>query len=136
VLIVLLIVALAFGLLFMGRLAGARRALLAEHWPAFLLASAAIFVLARGNAWLALALLVAGGLAFVLRAPKRPQRAAEDPADREAMRVLGVDASAGAEEIRAAYRAKMAQAHPDRGGSHSEAARLTAARDRLLRSRR
>jgi hypothetical protein len=136
VLIVLLIVALAFGLLFMGRLAGARRALLAEHWPAFLLASAAIFVLARGNAWLALALFVAGGLAFVLRAPKRPQRAAEDPADREAMRVLGVDASAGAEEIRAAYRAKMAQAHPDRGGSHSEAARLTAARDRLLRSRR
>jgi hypothetical protein len=27
----------------------------------------------------------------------------------------------------------MASAHPDRGGAHAQAARLTAARDRLLR---
>ena len=134
-LIALLVVALLFVLLFAGRLAGARRAMLAQRWPAFVLASAAIYALARGSLWLGLALFVAGGLAFMLTAPKRPHIFADDPADAEACAILGVEPGATAQQIRAAYRAKMAQAHPDRGGSHNEAARLTAARDRLLRGK-
>lgn len=135
-LIALLVLALLFGLLFVGRLAGARRSLLAERWPAFLFAGAAIYALARGSLWLGVALLVGGGLAFMLTAPKAPAISAVDPADTEACAILGVAPAATASEIRAAYRAKMSRAHPDRGGSHNEAARLTAARDRLLRRRR
>ena len=50
--------------------------------------------------------------------------------------ILGLPRDATPDEIRAAYRMKMASAHPDRGGSHNEAARLTAARDRLLKKKR
>ena len=57
---------------------------------------------------------------------------APDARDIEARRILGVGPNAAVDEIRAAYRAKMAQAHPDRGGNHADAARLTEARDRLL----
>jgi len=124
-----------FALMFVGRLAGARRALIAQRWPAFLLASAAIFTLMRGGFWLALTLFVISGLAFMLGAP-RPEIAPDEGADAEARSILGVGTDASAQEIRAAYRAKMAHAHPDRGGSHNEAARLTAARDRLLKRRR
>jgi curved DNA-binding protein CbpA len=66
--------------------------------------------------------------------PLSPQQDA--PEDLAARRVLGVAPNATPAEIRQAYRTKMAQAHPDRGGSHNEAARLTAARDRLLRKKR
>lgn len=133
----LLILTLVFGVLFFGRLAGARRAMLAERWPAILFACAAIFALLRGGVWLALALFVVSGLVFMLSAPRTPAPLADDESgDRDARAILGVGPEANAQEIRAAYRAKMARAHPDRGGSHSEAARLTAARDRLLRRRR
>lgn len=43
--------------------------------------------------------------------------------------VLGVKPTATADEIDAAWRAKMQTAHPDRGGSHDEAARLNRARE-------
>ncbi|HRO02948.1 MAG TPA: J domain-containing protein, partial [Terricaulis sp.] len=112
-----------------------RRALIAQRWPAFLLASAAIFTLMRGGFWLALALFVISGLAFMLGAP-RQEIPPDEGADAEARSILGVGPDASAQEIRAAYRAKMVHAHPDRGGSHNEAARLTAARDRLLKRRR
>ena len=56
--------------------------------------------------------------------------------DFAARRALGVSSTATPDEIRRAYRAKMVHAHPDRGGSHNEAARLTAARDRLLKKKR
>ncbi|KAA2213234.1 J domain-containing protein [Teichococcus oryzae] len=49
-----------------------------------------------------------------------------------ALAVLGLGEGAGEEEIRAAHRRLMRQAHPDRGGSPNEAARLNAARDMLL----
>jgi DnaJ-domain-containing protein 1 len=62
--------------------------------------------------------------------------AARRCADIEARQVLGVGANASESDIRSAYRTKMAPAHPDRGGAHNEAARLTAARDRLLKKRR
>lgn len=135
-LIALLVLTLGFGLLFFGRLAAARRDALAERWPTILFAAAAIFALMRGSLWLALALFVAGGLAFMLSAPRAPPVAPDDAADADARAILGVGAGASAQEIRTAYRSKMARAHPDRGGSHSDAARLTAARDRLLKRRR
>ncbi|MBI3439089.1 MAG: J domain-containing protein [Proteobacteria bacterium] len=57
-------------------------------------------------------------------------------AEAEARVILGVGLAATPAEIRAAYRRKIAEAHPDRGGSHERAARLTTARDTLLKARR
>jgi hypothetical protein len=68
--------------------------------------------------------------------PATPVRSNDSPEDSAARALLEVGENATAAEIRAAYRKKMARAHPDRGGAHNEAARLTAARDRLLRKTR
>ncbi len=54
----------------------------------------------------------------------------------QARRILGVGEGATADEIQAAYRSQMRDAHPDRGGQAAEAARLNAARDRLLKTPR
>lgn len=135
----LLVLAGVFALLFLVRLGAARRERLIYRWPAIILAAAAGFALIRGALWPAVALAAASGLfwmfgpdLFARRAP-----AASSPTDspelREARRVLGVGPSANAGEIRRAYRDQMTRAHPDRGGSHEAAARLTAARDLLLK---
>jgi hypothetical protein len=138
----ILAVTALFALVFIGRYGGAYRRELMERWPALLFAGAALVALTRGALWPAIALAALAALAWVVwpdLAPRRraqaPSSAPEDPADAEARRVLGVTRLATASDIRAAYRTKMARAHPDRGGSHAEAARLTAARDRLLRKR-
>jgi len=56
------------------------------------------------------------------------------PADKTAARaVLGLDADANADEIRAAHRRLIAAVHPDRGGSAELTRRVNAARDTLLR---
>ncbi|OQW56324.1 MAG: hypothetical protein A4S17_05420 [Proteobacteria bacterium HN_bin10] len=68
--------------------------------------------------------------------PRPPLQPHDSPEDLAARTLLGVGPNATASDIRRAYRAKMAHAHPDRGGSHNEAARLTAARDRLLKKTR
>jgi DnaJ-domain-containing protein 1 len=138
----LLLLAALFALLFVVRLSGARRRQFLRRWPALLLAGAALFALARGALGPAAALGLAAALAWELwprlaaPRPRTAENSTADPADNEARAILGVGAAATASEIRAAYRAKMARAHPDRGGSHAEAARLTAARDRLLRKTR
>jgi hypothetical protein len=136
----LLIVAGVFALLFFTRVGGARRVVVARHWPAIAFAVAAIFALVRGALWPALAFAGLSFAAYVLSpalrrfmAPKPPEAAPETPADREARAILGVPRGASDQQIRAAYRSKMAHSHPDRGGSNAEAARLTAARDRLLK---
>lgn len=61
--------------------------------------------------------------------------AADGPAmdEAEAYALLGLTPPCTARDIRAAYRRVMAKMHPDRGGSHEQAARLSAARDLLLR---
>jgi curved DNA-binding protein CbpA len=51
----------------------------------------------------------------------------------EARALLGLGPTATAEDIRAAHRRRIADAHPDRGGAPDEAARLNAARDLLLK---
>lgn len=93
----------------------------------------AAMALVRG-AWVAALLLAAAGTWLVLasrrRAPSAPR--GESLSAAEARSILGVAADAGEAEIQAAYRRLMARAHPDTGGSEGLAARLNAARDRLL----
>jgi hypothetical protein len=142
VLPVLLIVTAIFALLFVARLGGSHRAELMKRWPAVAFAGAALLAVSRGAIWPAIAFAALAALAWtwwpaIERSVRKsaPRTAAPDPADAEARAILGVGPTATSSEIRAAYRSKMARAHPDRGGSHAEAARLTAARDRLLRGK-
>ena len=51
----------------------------------------------------------------------------------EAREILGVAATASREEIQAAYARLIRAVHPDAGGSAGLAARINAARDRLLK---
>ncbi|WP_435359314.1 J domain-containing protein [Haloarchaeobius sp. DFWS5] len=46
--------------------------------------------------------------------------------------VLGVDRDAGPSEVRSAYRERVAEAHPDAGGSEDEFKRVQTAKDALL----
>ncbi|MBK6703470.1 MAG: J domain-containing protein [Caulobacteraceae bacterium] len=139
---VLLVVTLIFGVLFLTRLGGVYRAELARRWPTVLLAGAAFLCLLRGLIGPAITLGSLAALSWALwpqidrRALAPPSPPQDAPEDFAARRLLGVGPNATADEIRGAYRAKMAQAHPDRGGSHNEAARLAAARDRLLKKKR
>lgn len=138
-LIVMLGVIAAFAALFAVRLAGAERARWLSRWPAVLFALGAVLALVtRGGIWIAAAFAAAAALSWFfppsqVRDSSRPSTPDEDAGDAEARAVLGVGADATPAQIRTAFRARMAQAHPDRGGAHADAARLTAARDRLLR---
>lgn len=93
--------------------------------------------LAVREAWIgAIALVVLGlWLAVSARknglAPPRAWRSSRMSLE-EARSILGVDAEATADEIRAAHKRLMRLAHPDKGGTSGLAAQLNAARDRLL----
>lgn len=92
----------------------------------------AILLVARGSPLLAAALLLAAG-AWAWSDARRAALSPLAPADEaEARAILGVDAGAGEAEIRAAHRRRIAEVHPDRGGSAEAARRVNAARDRLL----
>ena len=96
--------------------------------------------LSKGG-WLLGVALVGSGLwltvASRLRTTPRP-RAAQPPvqslSEAEARAILGVGADATPQAIQAAWRRLMARAHPDQGGTEGLAARVNAARDRLLKS--
>jgi len=140
---VLLGLTLIFGVLFFTRLGAAYRAELRRRWLPVLFAGAAFLCLLRGLIGPAITFASLSALTWIAwpqierwRQPRAPSPAEDTPEDFAARRLLGVGPNATPDEIRGAYRAKMAQAHPDRGGSHNEAARLTAARDRLLRKKR
>lgn len=141
--LVLLGLTLVFGVLFFTRLGGVYRAELKRRWLSVLFAAAAFLCLLRGVIGPAIAFASLSALTWVMwpqielwRQPKPASPQEDTPEDFAARRLLGVGPNATPAEIRGAYRSKMAQAHPDRGGSHNEAARLTAARDRLLRKKR
>lgn len=141
VLFAILVLAGLFAALFFVRVGGARRRQLLERWPALALAAAALFSASRGAVWPALALAALAAAAWQLwpwlSTPIAKTAPSPDtPAEAQARSVLGVSANATEGEIRRAYRNKMRDAHPDRGGSHDVAARLTAARDTLLRKPR
>jgi len=130
------LLAAGFALLTFVRIGGIERALLSRKWPSLLLGATAAFVLWRGLWGVALVLGCLAWLVWIWPAARAAPAVPDERADSEARRVLGVGPNAGADDIRAAYRDKMRTAHPDQGGSHAQAAKLAAARDRLLRKRR
>lgn len=108
------------------------------HWriSATLLSAALIagglLAVARG-AWIAGAAMGGAGLWLVVASRLRPAGAAPDGlSETEARSILGVGAGATEAEINVAWRRLMTRAHPDQGGTEGLAARLNAARDRLL----
>ncbi|GJL91063.1 DnaJ domain-containing protein [Hyphococcus sp.] len=64
---------------------------------------------------------------------KLPQPTSKLMSEDEALSVLGLEAGADAEQIRAAHRKLIAQLHPDKGGTDYLAAKINEARDFLLR---
>lgn len=56
--------------------------------------------------------------------------------EQEAYQVLGLERGASLEDVRAAHRTLMKRLHPDQGGSVERAARVNAARDRLVNRHR
>lgn len=113
------------------------------HWriSATILSAAllagAVIAAARG-AW-----LIAGGMASagvwlavqsrIRSVAGKATQPAEPMSKAEARAILGVAADADAQTIHAAWRRLMARAHPDQGGTEGLAARVNAARDRLLK---
>ncbi|WP_310496260.1 J domain-containing protein [Sandarakinorhabdus sp.] len=78
--------------------------------------------------------LVAGGIGYVwwrTQAPPSPQARATTMA----LKTLGLPPGADTVQIHAAWRARMAQVHPDAGGSAAAVQAVTAARDHLLNQR-
>ncbi|MEO9169135.1 MAG: hypothetical protein ABI230_12100 [Aestuariivirga sp.] len=71
-------------------------------------------------------------LNFAKRTPPQPTTTSMNKA--EALAVLGLSASASADEIRAAHKKLLRAIHPDAGGSTYLSAKINAARDLLLKS--
>jgi DnaJ homolog subfamily C member 19 len=79
-------------------------------------------------------LLIAAAILYalyslVLKPRSKGPRMPED----EARAILGVDAQADADAIRAAHRRLVSAVHPDKGGSAELTRRINSARDTLLR---
>ena len=96
----------------------------------------AAWVGVRGGWGSAIVLVVVGlGLAASARkttlAPPQPPASGKMSAE-EARRILGVGAGASRDEVQAAYTRLMRAVHRDKGGTAGLAAKLNAARDRLL----
>jgi len=91
-------------------------------------------LLAVRAAWLPAIGLIGAGLwlTFASRLRSTPPRP-EIMSEHEARSILGVTADASPEAVQAAYRKLMGRAHPDQGGTEGLAARVNAARDRLLK---
>ena len=113
------------------------------HWriSATILSTAlfggAVLAASRG-VWLAAIGMAGAGLWLAVQSRVRtvpPSRApsAERLSEAEARSILGVSADATPDAIQSAWRRVMARAHPDQGGTEGLAARVNAARDRLLK---
>lgn len=113
------------------------------HWriSATILATAlfggAVMAASRG-VWLAAVGMAGAGLWLAVQSRIRPAAPRAPVAERlteaEARAILGVSADATTQDVQAAWRRLMARAHPDQGGTEGLAARVNAARDRLLKS--
>ena len=92
-------------------------------------------LLAFRGAWLPAVGLIGAALWLTVAARQRVVRArrTETLSDSEARSILGVSVDASPEAVNAAWRRLMGRAHPDQGGTEGLAARLNAARDRLLK---
>ncbi len=113
-----------------------RRSMTTIIW--IVIGTVALFLLLRGLFFPAV-IVVVGGIVF-LRYMFSPQAGAAhdrlqkagDLSKDEACEILGLGDNPSRAEIEAAYKRLMLKLHPDHGGSDWLAARLTAARDRLL----
>lgn len=99
----------------------------------------AVLAATRGS-FLGASAMSAAAIYLILSSRVRPvaERVAPTPVsgrltEAEARSILGVGAEASKSEIQAAWRRLMARAHPDQGGTEGLAARVNAARDRLLK---
>lgn len=92
-------------------------------------------LLAFRGAWLPAVGLIGAGLWLTVASRQRAvaPRRTEALSDSDARSILGVPADATPEVVNAAWRRLMGRAHPDQGGTEGLAARLNAARDRLLK---
>jgi lysylphosphatidylglycerol synthetase-like protein (DUF2156 family) len=138
---VLVLVAAIFTGLLLLRLAGQQRRSAMRYAPVIIVAMAAILFAARGRLLLAL-LFGAGAAAIWFLSNLPPRRATQERrrpmgstamSEAQARAILGVAPGASEADIRSAFRRCMARAHPDQGGSTEEAARISAARDTLLK---
>jgi len=80
--------------------------------------------------------LILFGVWLLLRKPRAAVRkpvARPSYAEAEARSLLGVDAQADDDAIRAAHRRLVSAVHPDKGGSEDLTSRINAARDLLLK---
>lgn len=77
-----------------------------------------------------IAALIIGAIVLLFR---KPSHKAPRMREAEARETLGVSATAGEDEIRAAHRRLVTALHPDKGGSPELTRRINAARDTLLR---
>lgn len=139
----LIILATIFAALGVLRFAGARRRSAMRYAPAIIAAMAAILFVFRGQ--FMPALIVGIGAAALWFWSKRDEAEAgprqhqpRQPgglgmSEAQARAILGVQPGATERDIRDAYRRRMQRAHPDQGGTTEEAARLSAARDALLK---
>jgi hypothetical protein len=100
------------------------------------------FFCLRGAWPIGLILTVVGGLTALsartipmFGSPPRPAGGGE-MSESEARSLLGVGEAATRAEIEAAYLRVMKRAHPDQGGTSGLAAKVNAARERLLRKSR
>lgn len=91
-------------------------------------------LLALRGAWLPAGGLIGGALWLTLASRQRALASrSEGLSEAEARSVLGVGTDATPEAVNAAWRRLMGRAHPDQGGTEGLAARLNAARDKLLK---
>lgn len=109
------------------------------HWRVTATLFSAVLIaggvlLAARGAWLPALGLVGAGIWLTLSSRQRaPAHRTEAMSPAEARSLLGVPTDATPQEINTAWKRLMGRAHPDQGGTEGLAARLNAARDRLLK---
>ena len=92
----------------------------------------AVWLLSRGAWQIAMPMFMPGIWMLVQQGQKAAPPSSPRMDAEEARRILGVDAYASADDIRAAHRRLVTKVHPDQGGSAELTTRVNTARDLLL----